>query len=151
MDNKAQSSSGTTASIGFLLYRSGLSIARGYERALAPLGVNPAQAGVLTALADGGPMHVRGLGRLLGLGRQTIVNVAKELTARSLLERCSDPTDERRTLLQITIEGRALLDQVRAIAIPFDAEIEELIGPDHLPAVAAALARVIESPGFAHE
>jgi hypothetical protein len=58
---------GNDQRLGFLIYRAGLAVSRGYERALKPLGVMPVEAGVLTAAWR--PQSRAGLGQSAGCGQ----------------------------------------------------------------------------------
>lgn len=137
--------------LGFMIYRSGLAVSRGYERALAPIGSTPSEAGVLSTLAYSGPNHVRGLGRELGLGRQTIVNVTKRMEELRLVERSSSAEDARRSMLGITPAGLEKLAMVEAIAKAFDAQLRAAVGPGREADLTLALRRIVDAPFLAYE
>lgn len=137
--------------LGFMLYRSGLAVSRGYERALAPLGASPGEAGVLSALAYGGPNHVRGLGRELGLGRQTIVNLTKRMEEQGLVARFSSAEDARRAVFAITPAGRGMLAEVEVVAQAFDAQLRQIVGEDAEANLTEALQRIVAAPFLAYE
>jgi DNA-binding MarR family transcriptional regulator len=134
-----------------MIYRSGLAVSRGYERALAPIGSTPSEAGVLSALAYSGPNHVRGLGRELGLGRQTIVNVTKRLEDLQLVARSSSAEDARRSMLGITLAGLEKLALVETIARDFDEQLRAVVGPEREADLTQALRRIVDAPFLAYE
>jgi DNA-binding MarR family transcriptional regulator len=125
--------------LGFVLYRSGLAIARGFERALEPAGIVPTESGVLMTLAYQGPNHVRGLARLLGVGRQTIVNVTKRLDSMGLIARFASPADARITQFSITSDGQQKLVEIEDIAERFDARLRAITGEENETLIVDAL------------
>lgn len=137
--------------LGFLVYRAGLAVARGYERALKPIGVTPTEAGVLSALGYGGPNHVRGLGRLLGVSRQTIVNVTKALDGKGWTGRAPSPADQRLQMLAISDAGRGILAQVEAVAREFDARLLTVVEAEGEGRLLAELGRIVDAPFLAYE
>ena len=153
MDDMAQRSDdlrSPESRLGFLLYRAGLAISRGYERALQPLAATPVEAGVLSVLAYEGPNHVRALGRKLGLGRQTIVNITKSLVESGLLERIASEADARLNLLTITRTGRARLVRIEKIATRFDQELRVVVGTEGERHMIEKLQKILVSPQFEH-
>jgi DNA-binding MarR family transcriptional regulator len=149
--NDAGEGAGPQARLGFLLYRAGLAVARGYERALAPVGASPAEAGVLSTLSYDGPNHIRGLARLLGLGRQTIVNVTRRLEADGRVVRQADATDARLALFAITSAGRDRLATIEAIAMAFDAQLRATVGADSEAMLVDRLQFILADPSLSHD
>jgi DNA-binding MarR family transcriptional regulator len=137
--------------LGFLLYRAGLAVSRGYERALKPIGVAPVEAGVLSALCYSGPNHVRGLARLLGVGRQTIVNTTKSLEAQRFILRAVSEEDARLVSFSIAAAGKRRLKQIEIIAQTFDEELRVIVGEDSELVLIEHLARIVDSPLLAYE
>ena len=153
MDDMAQRSEdrrSPESRLGFLLYRAGLAISRGYERALQPLAATPVEAGVLSVLAYEGSNHVRALGRKLGLGRQTIVNIAKSLMEAGLVERIASEADARLSLLAITKTGRARLARIEKIATHFDQELRDVVGSEGERHMIEKLQKILVSSKFEH-
>jgi MarR family transcriptional regulator, lower aerobic nicotinate degradation pathway regulator len=137
--------------LGFMLYRSGLAVARGYERALKPVDASPTDAGVLSSLAYTGPSHTRALGRLLGLGRQTIVNVTKRLEESDLIKRDISERDSRLVMFAITPAGRTRLSEIERIASRFDTQLRHVVGADNEQDLIRKLQLVLEAPFLAYE
>jgi DNA-binding MarR family transcriptional regulator len=115
--------------LGFLFYRIGHAIGRAFEDALQSYGIGPAHFGVLNALDAYGVMHQQQLVRLLGINRQTIVNVANELEGRGLIERRADEHDKRVFILHMTAAGRDFLSTVDANAVAIEQGIFDLFTP----------------------
>lgn len=129
--------------LGFVLYRSGLAIARGYERALEPVNMMPTESGVLMTLAYQGPNHVRGMARLLGVGRQTIVNVTKRLEKVGLVTRSASTDDSRIAQFSITVDGRKKLLEIEDIAERFDIRLRAITGKENEALIVEALQRLL--------
>ena len=108
------------------------------------------EAGVLSALAFSRPNHVHGLGRELGLGRQTIVNVTKRLKDLSCVERSSSIEDARSTVFAIPEAGQRKLDEVEGIAPAFEAQLRNEEGGDQETNLTPALRRIVEAPFLAY-
>jgi DNA-binding MarR family transcriptional regulator len=115
--------------LGFALYRVGREIARSYQLALSPLGVRPDHAGILTAIAYEGPLHIRALSRLLGINRQSIVNAVDELEREGAVERQPHPVDTRVVMVAITRAGKAKLRRIEEIATDYDARLDSIGTP----------------------
>jgi DNA-binding MarR family transcriptional regulator len=88
-------------------------------RALRPLGLTPSQAEVLAVLADHGPLSVEALGGLLVCETGSPSRLAGSLVAKGHAQRRADPGDLRRTLVALTVEGRAAAARVRAVEDAF--------------------------------
>lgn len=137
--------------LGFMIYRSGLAVSRGFERALKPIGTTPSEAGALSALAYSGPNHVRGLARLLGLGRQTIVNVTKRLEEQDFVQRSTRKDDARLSVFLITPPGRHKLAAVEKIALAFDEQLRTVVGSRRERELTELLQKIVDAPFLAYE
>jgi DNA-binding MarR family transcriptional regulator len=131
--------------LGFLLYRVGLAIQRAYEAGTAERGLKPSEAGILSSLAADGAQHVRGLGRRLGMGRQTVVNVSEALAARGLIDKRPDPDDARAVVLTITPAGQAALAASLAATDAFEAALAAPLGPERAAALQRDLSVLLAS------
>lgn len=92
-------------------------IGRHLERALAEVGVDQAEAHVLSALAAG-PRPIAELVEAVGVKRSTLTNVLDRLEARGLVRREINPADRRSFLVQPTRGG---LRAARKVARTFAA------------------------------
>lgn len=132
--------------IAFVLYRVGKEIARSYERRLAPLGLRPEHVGILTAIAAGGPMHVRGLSRLLGINRQTVVNAVNHLESQRTVTKIINPSDSRQVLVGISSKGLTVLAKVEDdVVARYDASVESIGTVAERTAVLSYLAKLAKS------
>ena len=86
------------------------------------LGVTPPMRGVLELLLLGGPTTVPGIARARGVSRQHIQQQVDALLEREWVARRENPAHKRSPLIELTDEGRALIQNMRA------AELDALTG-----------------------
>jgi DNA-binding MarR family transcriptional regulator len=83
-------------------------VRRAYDRSLAGLGVNLAEASVLAHLGDAGPLTQIELARRIGTSRARIGVNVELLQDKGAVTRRSDPADRRVWLVELTMQGREL-------------------------------------------
>lgn len=76
------------------------------------LGVSPSQFRVLEHLFLNGPMATGELADGTTFGDSTVSVVTKNLEREGLLERRGDKTDKRKAIVQLTDEGRELIEDI---------------------------------------
>ncbi len=97
--------------LGFLLKHAQIELAGIAEPALAPLGIGGRQLAVLGVLADGGALSQHQAARRLAIDRTTMVALLDDLEAKGLVERYPHPEDRRRNVVELTAQGRRVLDE----------------------------------------
>jgi DNA-binding MarR family transcriptional regulator len=100
----------------FALYASSHAMTRLYKPLLDPLGLTYPQYLVMLVLWESDGLSVSQLGDRLHLDSGTLTPLLKRLESVGLVQRLRDVADERRVLLHLTREGRAL--KRRAVAVP---------------------------------
>lgn len=114
----------------FALYSSSLAMTKLYKPLLDPLGLTYPQYLAMLVLWEGDGITVSQLGERLQLDSGTLTPLLKRLEAAGLVQRLRDSTDERRVLLQLTREGRALKRKAQAVpaavACAAGCELDEL-------------------------
>ena len=100
----------------FALYGAANRMTRLYRPLLDALGLTYPQYLAMLVLWERNPQTVGALGDALDLDSSTLTPLLKRLEAGGLVERRRDPEDERRVIVALTDQGRALRD--RAAAIP---------------------------------
>jgi DNA-binding MarR family transcriptional regulator len=100
----------------FPLYAATNLINRMYGPVLGELGLTYPQYLVMLVLWEFEPQTVGELGARLYLDSGTLTPLLKRMEAAGLLARRRDPQDERRVLIALTDEGRAL--RTRALHVP---------------------------------
>jgi DNA-binding MarR family transcriptional regulator len=69
--------------------------------------------GILCQLADEGPQRLGALAHAFGLDPSTITRQVQALEEAGFAARRTDPTDRRASILDLTSEGREVLDRTR--------------------------------------
>jgi DNA-binding MarR family transcriptional regulator len=100
----------------FALYRASRAVIRSYGEALDDLGLTYLQYLTMMVLWQKAPQSVSEVGGLLHLDSGTLSPVLKRLEEAGFVERSRDPLDDRRVLIGLTREGKAL--RKRAEAVP---------------------------------
>jgi DNA-binding MarR family transcriptional regulator len=83
-------------------------------RARSGSDMTPSQSSALSRIEQDGPLRLGALADLEGTTAATMSRVIDSLAARGLIERVPDPLDGRASLVQLSVEGGALVRQVRA-------------------------------------
>ena len=101
----------------FSLYRASRAVTRAYQPLLKDLGLTYPQYITMLALWEHDrPRGMHELVRELGLDSGTLTPVCRRLEQAGLITRQRDTADERRLIITLTGEGRAL--QQQALGIP---------------------------------
>jgi len=111
------------------------------EAALDKIGLSPAKAGVLRALAKAGePMPLSEVAVCNKCVKSNVTQLIDRLEVDGLVRRISDPDDRRVTRAELTHEGRMAYIQARRVVQQQERELLRLLGEEE----AAALAKVLE-------
>ncbi|MBD8546835.1 MarR family winged helix-turn-helix transcriptional regulator [Sphingomonas sp. CFBP 8760] len=115
-DHVSKSRGEVDKQLAFALYGAASRMARMHKPHLEPLGLTFPQYLVMLELLDVAPVSVGELGGRVGMDTGTITPLVKRLQASSLVTRTRDTVDERRVLVDLTPEGRALDVEIRGVA-----------------------------------
>ena len=129
----------------FALYSASNMVTRLYRPLLEPLGLTYLQYIALLALWERSPQSVGDLGRRLRLDSGTLTPLFKRLEAAGLVTRRRDPADERRVMIDLTDQGRALRE--RALHVPGAVACQVPMPLEEAIAVKAALERLVAGLG----
>ena len=99
----------------FPLYAASNLFGRLYRPVLAKLGLTYPQYLVMLVLWEQAPQSVGALGEQLHLDSGTLTPLLKRMEAAGLVTRKRDTADERRVLVALTEQGRALRQQARDV------------------------------------
>jgi DNA-binding MarR family transcriptional regulator len=108
--------------VAFLLAQIGAAATARFAAAIEPLGLTPAQAGVLRLVASSPGASQREMAARLGAAPSRVVGLLDELESRGAVARQPGP-DRRVNLVTLTDAGRALLAELSAVAQQHDATI----------------------------
>lgn len=78
-------------------------------------GLTPTQFSSLIRIAEYGSISQNRLGRLAAMDVATIKGVIDRLRTKELVTTSPDPNDKRRSLISLTKEGEALIDELKTI------------------------------------
>ena len=87
-------------------------IRQSYDQRFSDLDLNLSEASVLAYVAEHGALSQTQIAKSLGLGRAATGALIDALEDRALVQRQTDPDDRRVWLVEITIAGKELLEEV---------------------------------------
>jgi DNA-binding MarR family transcriptional regulator len=132
----------------YLLVQLGLHLARQFGERLAPLGLEPRHAGMLTRLAAHQGLSQQALGELIGLNPTRMVFLVDELEQRGLVERRRNTADRRSYALHLTPQGRDTLQQIQAAGSRHQDEIGASLTQAERIQLASLLRRLATEQGI---
>jgi MarR family 2-MHQ and catechol resistance regulon transcriptional repressor len=94
------------------LLRASKAVVARIEKLLATEGLTPTQLGVLEGILHLGPLTQRDLGRKVLTSAGNMTDVIDKLEARGLVLRCRADEDRRLVRVDLTGEGRALIERL---------------------------------------
>jgi DNA-binding MarR family transcriptional regulator len=126
--------------------RLALHVARHQEQVFGRFGLNRGEVGVLAALRIAGPPHQLSPTRLfkgLMLSSAGITSRLDRLEQRGLVRRSRHPNDRRGILVELTDEGRALLDQAVRASSDAEGELVSGLDPEELRTLVSLLRKML--------
>ena len=117
---------------------------RVHARALRPLGLSPAQAEVVTVLADLGPMSLVELGGHLICETGSPSRLVAGLVDRGLLARDATPGDARRVALSLSDEGEKTAEEVARLEVALEAGVAAALTPAEVDRLLGKLWLLVE-------
>jgi DNA-binding MarR family transcriptional regulator len=128
--------------VGYLIRRAHQRASALFDEVMGAFEVTPVQFAALAKLHDLGPTSQNQLGRLVGIDPATMFGVAGRLARRGLVRAGPDPSDARLVRLDLTREGRALVEAMKARGAEVSARTLEPLTPDEARTLLALLARL---------
>ncbi|HUH06610.1 MAG TPA: MarR family transcriptional regulator [Egibacteraceae bacterium] len=129
-------------SLGFVVNRLARLFAAALQRRIAPLGVAPAQFGVLLLLYERDGQTQAELARVFEVEQPTMANTLNRMQRDGLIKRAPDPSDARRALVRLTTKARRLQQPLITEARAVNAAAVEGLSAGELEALRGAAARV---------
>lgn len=142
VETATQGNEGTrlAAGEGILLDAASAILRKAFDQALAPWGITAPQATVLAILeAAGHPLTVTQLARLLSREGPTVTSMVDRLSERGLVERKGDAKDRRKTLVQLTEDGKRLQSSIREPGQQLHDEVFNVLTDEERQALRAIL------------
>ncbi|MCK8780510.1 MarR family transcriptional regulator [Rhizobium sp. NTR19] len=122
--------------------RAARALARRFDNALKPIGLNNGQFSLMMSLNRPQPATMSSVVQLLAMDRTTLTAALKVLERRGLVASTVDPQDRRGRLLKLTDDGMALLSVAVPIWKRVHAEVDAGLGddgPDQLRSLLGAI------------
>jgi DNA-binding MarR family transcriptional regulator len=113
---------------GYVVRRAQVWIFQDFKRALKDLDITPAQFSVMKIVAANGGIVQARVAEVLAIERARLVEMLDRLEARQLIERSRLASDRRSHALNVTREGRAMLDRLEALIAAHERNVVERIG-----------------------
>ena len=113
----------------------------------AGTGLSPSLTAALATIDNHGPLTPSELATRERVQRPTATRLVARLEELGVLQRAADPADRRSSLLSVTPEGRALLEEMRGRKTAYLARRVEKLEPEEratLDRAAAILERLLE-------
>lgn len=110
--------------------RAARTLARTFDRALRPFGLSNGQFSLLMALNRPKPPTIGELAPFLAMDRTSLTAALKPLERRGLVRIQLDETDRRSRLVEITMEGVALLEAALPTWRETHARLDAALGED---------------------
>ena len=107
---------GYSERLSLLIHKLGVDLLERTAGALAGLELTERQYLALAVLATDEPGSQHELGKLMGLAPQIVVSLTDSLEDRGLVTRRTNPLDRRRTMVELTGEGRRILAKADKLA-----------------------------------
>jgi DNA-binding MarR family transcriptional regulator len=141
---KSPDASGRTERIGQLLFVATQAAQALATERLQPLGLSARGWGVLSTLAESGPLTQIELATALAIDRTAMVYLLDELEQRGLAERVRNQDDRRSFLIHLTGEGQRTQRQAaKALAGATDTLLRPL-DPEERDLLRTLLARIVD-------
>lgn len=112
--------------LGYLLKHANMRLIELADAAMAPLGIDSKDYGVLRILVWQKPMSQQQLAQTLSVDRTTMVALLDALEAKNIVTRQPDPTDRRRNIVELTEPGRKVFRRADAA---YQTAEKELLAP----------------------
>lgn len=128
----------------FLPYRLAVAASQVSRRfaALYEAGLTIPEWRVLAHLSQSGPVSVRDINARVNLDKSVVSRAASRLEQAGLLRKSSDDSDQRLVALDLTDQGRALMERLGRIAETFQADLMRELGEDG-PQLSRTLGRLM--------
>jgi MarR family transcriptional regulator, lower aerobic nicotinate degradation pathway regulator len=128
--------------IGHLIRRAHQRASAIFDSVMRDFDVTPVQFAALAKLHDLGPTSQNHLGRMVAIDPATMFGVAGRLAKRGLIRQKPDLSDARLVLLDLTEEGRAVVEGMKSVGAEVTARTLEPLSPEEGQQLTRLLARI---------
>jgi len=131
------------AGVPFLLSQVGAHVAACFAERIAPLGLKPYHAGILSVLGNSAGITQQALCDLLGMFPSRLVGLLDELGKAKLIERRERRSDRRTYALHLTKAGRDALTKIGKLARVLEDELCAALSDKERESLAILLTRIV--------
>jgi MarR family transcriptional regulator for hemolysin len=128
--------------IGLRLARTARTVSQAFERAMAEAGGSASAWQVLLLVRSGQWGAQSRMAEAMGITGATLTHHLNGLEAQGLVRRWREPTNRRVQLVELTPEGEALFDKLRAVALAHDRRLRAGLDDAELAQLASLLDRL---------
>lgn len=129
--------------VGFILRRVHQHATDVFNDVMDGFELTTTQFAALAKLHDLGPTSQNQLGRLIAMDPATMFGVAGRLVKRGLVRQSVDPADARLVVLQLTDEGTALIEGMKARGAEVSRRTLEGLSPEEAETLCRLLRKVV--------
>jgi DNA-binding MarR family transcriptional regulator len=134
-------------SLGYLLKHAHLELLEQANKALAPLGIDGKELGVLVVIAGREPLSQQQVAQRLGVDRTTMVAMLDTLEGKGIVSRHPHAEDRRRNVVELTEAGRGIFTEALTVRDAAErAYLAPLSGPDARQ-LRSSLRAIVTGPG----
>ena len=108
-------------------------------------GVSPLMYSVLSALSQSGPLPQTALALQIAVDKTNVVDLLERMKRRGMVRRRVSPNDRRVRLIELTAEGRALLDVIDAAAERAHIRTLEDLSPADRDTLVTLMAQIVQA------
>jgi MarR family transcriptional regulator for hemolysin len=131
-----------TAPVGLQLSRTAHTVSQAFERAMAAAGGSASAWQVLLLVRAGQSGPQSAMARQLGVTAATLTHHLNALESQGLVRRWREDGNRRVQQVELTDEGAAVFERLRAIAIEHDARLRAVLGDRDAARLGALLERL---------
>jgi DNA-binding MarR family transcriptional regulator len=128
--------------LGLLLARHGQFVNVQIRKAMADTGLTPRHREVLVELAERGATSQQALLETLSVDPSVLVGILNDLERQGLAERRRDPADRRRHIVEMSVDGCAVLRRIEDAVSQAEAQLFADLDPDERELLHTLLTRV---------
>jgi DNA-binding MarR family transcriptional regulator len=129
--------------VGFILRRVHQHATDVFGDVMSGFELTTTQFAALAKLHDLGPTSQNQLGRLIAMDPATMFGVAGRLVKRGLVRQSVDPADARLVVLQLTDEGHALVEGMKAHGVEVSRRTLENLSSDEAETLCRLLRKLV--------
>jgi DNA-binding MarR family transcriptional regulator len=137
--------------LGFLSAKAHLRLQELGNAALSPLGLNVKHYGLLTVIAEEGPISQSSLGEIMRIDRTTMVAFVDELERLGHVDRHRNPDDRRAYALAATASGRKVQKKAAALIKGVQDEVAAPLSDKERAELVRVLRLIIEAAPVPNE